>query len=83
MQQESHVAGEPHGFDRHAQASHAGMMANIADCQLVIAGGMGWGAQASLKQAGIDVHMTDKTDINEVLQLYIKGELPDLQERLN
>ena len=83
MQQESHVAGEPHGFDRHAQASHAGMMANIADCQLVIAGGMGWGAQASLKQAGIDVHMTDKTDIDEALQLYIKGELPDLQERLH
>ncbi len=82
--QESHVAtGEPHGFDKHAQASHADMMANIADCQLVIAGGMGWGAQASLKQAGINVHMTDKTNIDEVLQLYIKGELPDLQERLH
>jgi predicted Fe-Mo cluster-binding NifX family protein len=59
------------------------MMANIADCQLVIAGGMGWGAQASLKQAGIDVHMTDKTNIDETLMLYIKGELPNLQERLH
>jgi predicted DNA-binding protein (UPF0251 family)/predicted Fe-Mo cluster-binding NifX family protein len=84
MQRESpDTSGSPHGFDAHAQASHAGMMANIADCQLVMAGGMGWGAQASLKQAGIDVHMTDMNDISEAIQLYIQGKLPNLQERLH
>ena len=75
--------GERHGFDANAQASHAGMMANITDCKLLIAGGMGWGAQVSLKQAGISVHMTDVENIDEAIQLYIQGKLPNLQERLH
>ena len=79
--QSSH--GERHGFDANAQASHAGMMANITDCQLVFAGGMGWGAQESLKQAGIAVHMTVVENIDEAIQLYIQGKLPNLQERLH
>ena len=80
----SHAShGERHGFDANAQASHAGMITNITDCQLVIAGGMGWGAQVSLKQAGIEVHMTDKTNIDEAVQLYLQGKLPNLQERLH
>jgi predicted DNA-binding protein (UPF0251 family)/predicted Fe-Mo cluster-binding NifX family protein len=84
MQHESQgSSGTPHGFDANAQASHAGMMANITDCQLVFAGGMGWGAQVSLKQAGIDVHMTDVNNIDEAIQLYIQGKLPNLQERLH
>jgi predicted DNA-binding protein (UPF0251 family)/predicted Fe-Mo cluster-binding NifX family protein len=84
MQHESQESqGAQHGFDANARASHAGMMANITDCQLVIAGGMGWGAQVSLKQAGIAVHMTDVVNIDEAVQLYIQGKLPDLQERLH
>lgn len=75
--------GEKHGFDANAQASHAGMMANITDCQLVLAGGMGWGAQESLKRAGIAVHMTDVNNIDDAIQLYIQGKLPNLQERLH
>lgn len=75
--------GERHGFDANAQASHAGMMANITDCQLVFAGGMGWGAQESLKRAGIAVHMTDVENIDEAIQLHIQGKLPNLQERLH
>ncbi|MCX6003793.1 MAG: DUF134 domain-containing protein [Chloroflexi bacterium] len=83
-QHASHAShGEKHGFDANAQASHAGMMANITDCQLLIAGGMGWGAQESLKRAGITVHMTDVNNIDEAIQLYIQGKLPNLQERLH
>ncbi len=84
MNHESHdTQGERHGFDAGAQASHAGMMANILDCQIVIAGGMGWGAQVSLKQAGIAVHMTDVQNIDEALALYLENKLPNLQERLH
>lgn len=84
MQHESPASsGTPHGFDANAQVSHAGMMANITDCQLVMAGGMGWGAQVSLKQAGIDVYMTDKDNIDEAIKLYIEGKLPNLGERLH
>ena len=75
--------GERHGFDANAQASHAGMMANITDCQVLIAGGMGWGAHESLKQNGIDSLITDVKSIDEAIQLHIQGKLPNLQERLH
>ena len=78
---ESH--GAQHGFDANAQVSHTGMMANIMDCQLLIAGGMGWGAQVSLKQSGIESLITDVNDIDEAIQLYIQGKLPNLTERLH
>ena len=75
--------GERHGFDANAQTSHASMIANITDCQLVIAGGMGWGAQESLKQAGIAVHMTDVENIEEAVKLYLQGKLANRAERLH
>jgi len=59
------------------------MMANITDCQLLIAGGMGWGAHDSLKQNGIESLITDVTNIDEAIQLYIQGKLPNRQERLH
>ena len=84
MQHESQAShGEKHGFDANAQASHAGMMANITDCQLLIAGGMGWGAQVSLKQSGIESLITDVNNIDEAIKLYIQGKLPNLTERLH
>ena len=84
MQHESQAThGEKHGFDANAQISHAGMMANITDCQLLIAGGMGWGAQVSLKQNGIESLITDVNNIDEAIQLYIQGKLPNLTERLH
>jgi len=84
MQHTSQVShGERHGFDANAQASHASMIANITDCQLVIAGGMGWGAQESLKQSGIAVHMTDVENIEEAVKLYLQGKLANRAERLH
>ena len=75
--------GERHGFDANAQASHASMIANITDCQVVMAGGMGWGAQESLKQSGIAVHMTDVENIEEAVKLYLQGKLANRAERLH
>ncbi|AII58527.1 dinitrogenase iron-molybdenum cofactor biosynthesis protein [Dehalococcoides mccartyi] len=79
----NHAAGACHGFNAHSQSIHAGMVSNITDCQLVIAGGMGMGARQSLEQAGIDVHMTDVADIDIALKLYLEGKLPNLTERLH
>jgi len=75
--------GERHGFDATAQASHAGMMANITDCQLLIAGGMGWGAHESLKNNGIESLITDVNNIDEAIQLFNQSKLPNLRERLH
>ncbi len=39
-----HLAGVPHGTDPASQMRHDQMAAAIADCQVLIAGGMGQGA---------------------------------------
>jgi len=74
------VQGERHGKDPAAQSQHASMMDNIADCQALIAGGMGWGAYEALKSRNIDVIITDIQNITEAVQLYIEDKLVNLRE---
>ncbi len=76
-----HAPGERHGFDAAAQATHAGMASNIADAKVVIAGGIGWGAYESLKSFGIEPVLTDVTDIERAVKLYLEGKLPNLTQR--
>jgi predicted Fe-Mo cluster-binding NifX family protein len=80
---EHHETGGQHGFDAGAQARHAGMMSNIADSQVLIAGGMGMGAYESLKSRGIETIITDVSNIDQAVNLYLKGQLPNLKERLH
>ncbi len=75
--------GERHGYGAGAQSRHASMMESIADCQVLIAGGMGWGAYESLKSRNIEGVVTDITSIDEAVKLYLAGELPNLMERLH
>ena len=80
---EGAVPGQPHGFDAASQATHASMIASITDCQVLIAGGMGWGAQQSLKSAGIETVATEVKDIDEAAKLYLAGALANRTERLH
>ena len=75
--------GERHGYDDGAQTRHASMMDNIADCQVLIAGGMGWGAYEGLKNRNIQAIVTDVGTIDEAIKLYLEGNLPNLMERLH
>ncbi len=75
--------GERHGYDAGAQSRHAQMAQSIDDCQVLIAGGMGWGAYDSLKGRGIETVVTDVDDIDEAVKLYLDGKLPNLMERLH
>jgi len=75
--------GERHGYDAGSQARHASMAETIADCQVLIAGGMGWGAYESLKSRGIETVVTDVDDIEKAVTLYLQGKLPNLMERLH
>jgi predicted Fe-Mo cluster-binding NifX family protein len=75
--------GERHGCDAGAQSRHAAMAQGVADCQVLIAGGMGWGAYESLKGHGIETIVTDVENIEEALKLYLDGKLPNLMERLH
>jgi predicted Fe-Mo cluster-binding NifX family protein len=75
--------GERHGYDAGAQSRHTQMAQSIEDCQVLIAGGMGWGAYESLKSRGIEAVVTDVGDIEKAVHLYLEGKLPNLMERLH
>lgn len=77
------VPGQRHGYDAGAQSLHAAMAQTIEDCQVLLAGGMGWGAHDSLKNAGIKVVVTDVEDIDTAVNLYLQDNLPNLMERLH
>ncbi len=70
-----------HGFDPASQNRHTQMIATIQDCQILLAGGMGMGAQHSLAAAGIRPILTDMRNIQEAVQAFMEGRLaerPDL-----
>ena len=75
--------GERHGYGAGAEARHAGMMENISDCQVLIAGGMGWGAHDGLKSRNIQAIVTDVQTIDEAVKLYLEDKLPNLMDRLH
>jgi predicted Fe-Mo cluster-binding NifX family protein len=75
--------GERHGYDAGSQAKHHSMAEAIADCQVLLAGGMGWGAYESLKSYNIQPVVTDVENIDEAVRLHLEGKLPNLMERLH
>jgi predicted Fe-Mo cluster-binding NifX family protein len=75
--------GERHGYDPGSQAKHQSMAESIADCEVLIAGGMGMGAYESLKAYGIRPIVTDMEDIREAVLRCADGNLPDHMERLD
>jgi predicted Fe-Mo cluster-binding NifX family protein len=72
-----------HGFDPAAQSRHARMAGAIADCQVLLARGMGAGAYQSMEEAGIRPVVTDIANIDEAVRAYIEGRLVDHTEKLH
>ena len=75
--------GERHGYDAGSQVRHQSMADAIADCQVLLAGGMGWGAYESIKGYNIEPFVTDVENIDEAVKLYLEGKLVNLMERLH
>jgi len=75
--------GERHGYDAGAQTRHASMAETISDCQVLLAGGMGWGAYESMRSYNIEPVVTDVENIDEAIKLYLAGKLENLMERLH
>jgi len=78
-----HVEGQAHGFDSASQDTHGRMAAPIADCQVLLARGMGMGAYQSLVRAGIEPVITDLPTIDEAAAAYLAGTLTNHIERLH
>ena len=75
--------GERHGYDAGSEVRHGSMADTISDCQVLLLGGMGWGAYEAMKSYGIEPIATDLKDIDEAVKLYLAGKLPNLMERLH
>ena len=75
--------GERHGYDAGSQVRHQSMAETISDCQVLLAGGMGWGAYEGMQSYNIKPIVTDVKSIDEAVQLYLDGKLTNLMERLH
>ena len=75
--------GERHGYDAGSQTRHAAMAEVISDCQVLLAGGMGWGAYEAMQGYGIQPIITDVENIDEAVELHLAGRLPNLMQRLH
>ncbi|HNS64437.1 MAG TPA: NifB/NifX family molybdenum-iron cluster-binding protein [Anaerolineaceae bacterium] len=72
-----------HGGDAHSHGKHLRMAETIADCQVLICGGMGMGAYESLRGLNISVIVTDLVEIESAIRAYLSGNLVNLTERLH
>lgn len=75
--------GGEHGLDSASHHKHAQMAETIADCTVVLCGGMGRGAYESMRRLNIQPLMTDLTDIEVAAQAYMDGTLLDRLELLH
>lgn len=80
---EHHNDSHGHGFGQHSAEKHQRMFATIADCQTVLARGMGQGAYNGLQQTGVRPVLTDIADIETAVQAVIDGSIIDHLERLH
>ena len=67
-------AHHDNGHDGH---SHADMFANIADCQVLVVGGMGTPAHRAALAHGLQVIATGQRDIAEAVEAYLSGTLKE------
>jgi len=75
--------GAGHGMDSESHNKHISMAEAIADCTVLLCGGMGMGAYESMRRLNIQPVVTDLRDINEAAQAFIDGKLIDHTELLH
>jgi predicted Fe-Mo cluster-binding NifX family protein len=79
--EESHGVG--HGADSASHDKHVSMAQAIADCKVLLCGGMGMGAYESMRRLNIQPVVTDLRDIEVATRAFIDGKLIDHTELLH
>jgi len=69
------LEGAGHEIDRHGP-----ILTALKDCKAVVSCGMGRRIYNDLRQAGIEVFVTDETEVERALELYLEGQLIDRPE---
>lgn len=80
---EHHSDPRGRGFGRHSADKHQRMFANILDCEVMLARGMGRGAYLGLQQSNLRPILTDIVDIESAVQAVIEGTIVDHVESLH
>jgi len=70
-----HGDGDPH--------AHQSVANGLSDCAVVISHGMGRKAWEDLRARGIEMIVTDETEVETAVQKYLGGELEDRIEKLH
>ncbi len=71
-----------HGQEGHQPSLHGSMLDPIADCQVLVAGGMGVPAWEKARQAGLEVILAGGA-IEEAAGAFARGELASDERRLH
>jgi predicted Fe-Mo cluster-binding NifX family protein len=66
-----------------SHSKHTSMADAIADCNVIIARGMGYGAYASLKSRNLEPIITDVAEIDQAVKMYLDGKLINYMEQLH
>jgi predicted Fe-Mo cluster-binding NifX family protein len=72
-----------HGYEAHSLDTHMSIAQAIDDCEVIIAGGMGYGAYEFFSSRGMEVMVTDAMKTEKAVSLYLEGELKNIMERLD
>lgn len=72
-----------HGSDPASHDRHASMAQAIADCEVLICGGMGAGAYESMRRLNIKPVVTELRDIDQAVMAYLAGSLQDRTDLLH
>ena len=59
------------------------MLSNVADCEVLIARGMGWGAHEAIKGAGLKPFITNLELAEDAVKAFIEGKLDNHAELLH
>ncbi len=78
-----HQEGQHRHNNPVSQHKHTSMADAIADCNVIIARGMGYGAYVSLKNRNLDAVITDVAHIDQAVKMYLDGKLINYMEQLH
>jgi predicted Fe-Mo cluster-binding NifX family protein len=79
----NHEPGFRHGYGAGTEMRHSMMALGTMDCQVVIAGGMGWGAYEKMKDLGVNPIITDVVMVEDAVRQYIAGTLRNIEQRVH
>jgi predicted Fe-Mo cluster-binding NifX family protein len=83
QQQERDQTPREHHHGEDDPHAHHSAAEGLADCTVVISHGMGRKAWEDLRGRGIEMIITDETDVEKAVTMYLAGELKDRVERLH